>query len=187
MDFFNALRQHSSRMDGMLAHTRAAEVVAYWPERHMCKVKILPEGNVTGWIPVGAVSVGKGVGMVCPPVNGQHVIVQPIQGDGEQWAVIARTFTTQDTPPLSTATEKPIQQGEVALVTKGAVIHMIGDTVHIQAAHIASKGEWKHDGILHTTGDITSDKDVIASGVSLKNHVHTGVKGGDGTSGKPQQ
>lgn len=41
-------------------------------------------------------------------------------------------------------------------------------------------------GTLHVTGNITTDSDAIASGISLVNHVTTGVRSGSDTSGPPQ-
>lgn len=40
-------------------------------------------------------------------------------------------------------------------------------------------------GTSQSTGSISSDVDVLASGVSLKSHKHNGVKGGTETSGEP--
>ena len=39
--------------------------------------------------------------------------------------------------------------------------------------------------IEHFTGQITSDGDQIADGVSQINHIHTGVRPGPGNTGKP--
>lgn len=177
----NAMRAQSGRMNGMHAGTKVGEVVSYDPATATCRVRILPDGNTTGWIPVGAVQAGRGVGIVCPPDDGEHVLVQAVQGDGDGWTVIARLFTTARMPPVSTATGKPVQQGEVAVVTSGAVLHLTGDTVYVQAAKLRTKGAWEHDGDLRATGDI------VAGAVSAQHHVHTHVQSGSGTSGPPSQ
>lgn len=183
----NAMRGQSGRMDGMHAVTKVAEVISYDPERATCRVRILPDGNTTGWIPVGAVQAGRGVGIVAPPDDGEHVLVQPVQGDGDGWAIIARLFTTARMPPVSTATGKPVQQGEAAIVTSGAVLHLVGDTVYVQAAKLMTKGEWKHEGNLELDGTIHATGDMTAGTVSAQQHVHTGVKSGSSTSGPPAQ
>jgi len=41
------------------------------------------------------------------------------------------------------------------------------------------------DGDISCTGTITASEDVLAGDISLKNHIHKGVKSGEGTSGKP--
>ena len=41
-------------------------------------------------------------------------------------------------------------------------------------------------GAIHATSNITSDADIIASGISLINHVHGGIQSGGGKTAKPQ-
>jgi len=43
------------------------------------------------------------------------------------------------------------------------------------------------DGGVTIVGDLTVEGDVVADGVSLKQHVHEGVQPGAGTTGMPQQ
>lgn len=42
------------------------------------------------------------------------------------------------------------------------------------------------NGTLHVTGQITCDADVVANGISLDHHTHTGVTAGSSSTGGPQ-
>jgi phage baseplate assembly protein gpV len=42
------------------------------------------------------------------------------------------------------------------------------------------------NGDLHVTGTITGDEDVVTGSISLKDHVHGGVQGGDDETGAPE-
>lgn len=48
-----------------------------------------------------------------------------------------------------------------------------------------SSGTATLNGSLHVTGSVTSDGDVVASGVSLEHHVHSGVQSGPSNTGEP--
>ncbi|MDR1311582.1 MAG: oxidoreductase [Burkholderiaceae bacterium] len=48
-----------------------------------------------------------------------------------------------------------------------------------------SQGKGSHGGDAAIGGTLTADGDVVASGVSLDNHVHSGVQTGGGNTGKP--
>lgn len=55
----------------------------------------------------------------------------------------------------------------------------------IKDDQIQSKGEWNHEGNVNIKGTVTvTGGDVIADGISLKNHTHPGDSGG--TTGRPQ-
>lgn len=50
---------------------------------------------------------------------------------------------------------------------------------------VTVEGNTQVDGNQHTTGQNVSDGDTIAGGISLITHVHSGVQGGNSTSGPP--
>lgn len=61
-----------------------------------------------------------------------------------------------------------------------------GDTfIRLQPGTITIKGDIIHEGNTTQTGTLTVSEDVIGGGVSLKNHVHGGVKTGDGNTEPP--
>ena len=137
--------------------------------------------------------MGAGVGLIAPPNIGDQVTVAPIEGSGDGWTVTGRYWTARSPVPTSAPTGKPVQSGELALVTPGAIIHLVGDTVHLQAAHIRTKGLWEHEGDLKVTGEVEATglvrslTDLFVNALAFLSHRHTGVRGGGDTSGPPQQ
>jgi len=69
-----------------------------------------------------------------------------------------------------------IEGGTTTLTSPGG-INLIGDITH--------KGNYTQTGNQKVTGKITVSKDVIAAGISLVNHPHSGVTPGSGMTGKP--
>lgn len=60
------------------------------------------------------------------------------------------------------------------------------DTIRLQAPTIELAGDVvQTDGDITATGSITAEGDVVGEGVSLHDHVHSGVTSGGGTSGPP--
>ncbi|MGE8065581.1 phage baseplate assembly protein V [Pseudomonas sp. NPDC089569] len=68
------------------------------------------------------------------------------------------------------------ETGTSELISKGG-LHIVGPITH--------EGDYTQTGNQHVTGTVTVSKDVIASGISLVNHPHGGVKFGSDQSGKP--
>ena len=85
-DIMQAVMRRVERVVGSVAHDRHATVESVNPNNHSVKVRIQPEGILTGWIPCGSVAVGN-ASMVCPPSPGDQVVVSPAEGDGDSWRV----------------------------------------------------------------------------------------------------
>lgn len=66
--------------------------------------------------------------------------------------------------------------GTTELVSLGG-IHIEGPITHI--------GDYTQTGDQHITGTVTVSEDVVADGISLVSHKHTGVTPGGGTTGAP--
>lgn len=179
--FLNGLRLHAARMDAMVAHPRIATVVSVQAGGHRARVRIEPDGVETGFIPIGAAMVGNGMGIVSPPSPGDQVLVVAQEGDASQYVVVSRIFSARQGPPVSPATEKPIQPGEVAIFTPGAWLHISGGVIHAEATTLKFKGKVEVDGDVEVTGDVK------AGGVSLKEHVHPGVRRANEKTDRPEQ
>lgn len=70
--------------------------------------------------------------------------------------------------------------GNVVVNIPGNKTETVGGTNTIKAQ------QHEVDGPVHATDTITDDADVVASGISLVNHVHGGVQSGSGTTAPPQ-
>ena len=188
----NAAKRAAMSMDNQGAQQIVAPIIAFNPGDHTVKVMVwagLPDEHPSDWLPLhaGATFAGGG-GFVAPPCVGELVLLVPQEGSGGDWHIVGRVFNVMHAPPISPATGQPVQSGEAAVfvpTTPGQP--GIGAFWHLQGDKIMTAGAWTHTGTIHATDTITSDVDVLAESVSLKNHGNTGVKAGSDTSGPPAQ
>lgn len=64
-------------------------------------------------------------------------------------------------------------------------IELIAESVEIQANTINITGDTNVEKAVTVAKTVTANTDVIGGGVSLKNHTHGGVMGGNSRTGKP--
>lgn len=96
----------------------------------------------------------------------------PTTDDGAVGAVTANAAWFHLTPAVFTA-----GAGNATLViTNGSIVAKVGGVTMMLSA----------TGLAVTGGPITSDTDVLAAGISLTKHVHTGVQSGTSTTGVPR-
>lgn len=188
----NAHKRMSESMDGQGAQQIVGTIKSFNPSDHTVKCEIwggMDDAYTTDWLPLGALATfGGGGGVVAPPVLGEQVLLVPEANSHGNYHITHRAFSVDHPPPISPATGKPVQSGEAAVfvpVTPGQP--GIGAFWHLVGGKIMTAGIWTHTGTIHATDTITSDADVLADGVSLKNHGNTGVKAGSDTSGPPAQ
>ncbi|GAN79768.1 hypothetical protein SAMN02746095_02964 [Acidocella aminolytica 101 = DSM 11237] len=174
------MKRGSQDIARRLAQARYATIKSVDPDSYAVKVLIQPEGILTGWLPCGAAAVGI-ASISVPPIPEDQVIVEPMEGSAQHWAIIARVFSATARPPISPATNKPVQSGEIGIFTPGAWLHFTGGNVYGAAT------DWNLSGNLNVTGGINATHDVVAdsggSTVSLANHDHkiSGVQFGSST------
>jgi phage baseplate assembly protein gpV len=167
---FNTFKRGASEVVTSLGVPRFGTVTSTDPTRHAVKVQIQPEGVLTGWLPCGSASVGPAT-IVSPPTLGDQVVLVPLEGDAEHWAIIGRVFSAASAPPVSPATGKPVQAGEVRIFTAGAWLHFAGGNVYGAAT------AWNLTGNVAVTGAITATGDITAGfggsdQVDLQQHDH---------------
>ena len=171
-DWIETIKLHAATQAGALGQPRHALVTSVDPTSHSVKVSIQPEGLESGWIPDAAVSAG-GLRIACPAEIGTQVLVVPVEGDAEHPVVVARLFDVSIAPPMSPATGKPVQAGEIGVFLDG------GCYMHLAGGSVFLGGKIVVDGSIQVSGD------VVAAGISLTGHVHQGVQPGNGISGPP--
>ena len=176
----NAIKGHTARQDEGYAQPRLATIEAYDADEHSARVRIQPEGVLSGWVPVAALAVGNGFGVVAPPSEGDQVLVVAQEGDAEHLVVIGRVFTVRARPPVSPATMKAVQPGEFAVFAPGAWIHVAGGVIHAEATELRLKGDLKVDGNVEVTGDVRAGE------ISLQGHLHGGIRRGSERTDPPQ-
>lgn len=212
MGMQNAMAVAAQRSADERQHVRAGIVDSYDPATYSVKVKFLPNGVTSGWIPIASAFVGTGWGMQAGPAIGDMVTVVCLEGDLSSGIVVGGLFNDQDRP-------MPVPSGEMWIQhASGSLLKFLNDgTVQLVAATSieSTAPAWNHIGPVniegaltvknritgtggiavtnsfgpagsssYLTGDFTiTSGDVVVDGYSLKLHKHTGVQTGSGTSG----
>ena len=170
----NAIMRRVERVVASMAQDRHATVEGVNPNDHTVRVRIQPEGILTGWIPLNSVAVGPAA-IVCPASAGDQVIVSPAEGDADSWRVTSRVFDTTSPPQQGPTTGQPVQPGEIGIFAGSAYLHMSGGKVFL-------------GGDLHVDGDIY---DKLGKLDDLRQHYnqhkHRNVQPGGGLSGTTDQ
>lgn len=115
-----------------------------------------------------------------PPTVGEQVLILSPEGD-IAGAVILRGLNCAAFPAPA-SDENPAIHGP-----DGLVIRLTGDGIEIMApGGVTIEGPVDITGDVSVTGTITATEDVIADGISLKSHTHSGVQSGGSSTGGPQ-
>ena len=206
----NAMRGHAEAAAGRLAKPRMATVSSYNPSTHSVKVTFQGVGDSdvieTGWLPLGAVGVGNGFGVLTAPNIGDMVMIGFTDGSNAAPKVIGRFFSNVNVPPSvpagetwvvhkSGASMKFTTDGKVTITDKaGSVVVMNADGTGTMtfSAGLTINGNTQVNGTLKASGDITdnsgSNGRTMAGMRSIYNsHTHGGVQGGSSNTATPNQ
>lgn len=118
--------QNIMRLQGMLersgrATPRTGTVTAFHPSSYCAKVKLIPNGIETGWIPVGTHWAGAGWGCFSPPPVGALVALT-FEGDSIDVGCITNLLYNDEDAPLA------VESGEYWLVHQsGAAIKLLNN------------------------------------------------------------
>lgn len=115
-----------------------------------------------------------------------HDLDEPLQQGGECEANTERNHSDSDAVFLGGVVDGQHKGPQIpdglALAKEDGTIYLVMTKDNIQI-----KGDVYIEGDLYVKGNITvTGGDVVADGISLKNHTHSGVVPGGGSTGKPQ-
>jgi len=146
-------------------------VSAIDPVNHAVKVMVQPENVESGWLPVSAMAAGA-IRVSRLPDIGEHVRCDPVEGDAEHLVVSGAQYDTITTPPVSPATGKAAQAGELLIAAGQSAPpptaastqagqaaqnapwwHMTADAIHCGAGNATVTV--KHDAITWSVGGVT--------------------------------
>jgi phage baseplate assembly protein gpV len=135
------------------------------PARHAVRVRLQPEGVLSGWLPVLSPWVGAGWGVFCLPSPGDQVLVLAQEGEAEHGVVVGGCFSDPRPPPAGSVGELVLRHGS------GAELRLAGDgTVRVQGdLHVAGR-------VFDSHGPLDRLRD------RYNQHVHAGL----GTPPTPQ-
>ena len=178
---------HARRLESVIRQGTIAEI-----DYQNARVRVLSGELTTDWLPWHTGGAG-GVKQWQPPSLGEQVIVLSPSGETGAGTVLGGLYSTANgSPSLSGDEIKTVypdgssttyNHATGALVATGikSVAVTSADTVTFNCPSVTLNSE-----AVHVTGTLTADVDVIANGVSLKNHVHKDTQTGNGLSGVPQ-
>ncbi|MBF0877395.1 baseplate assembly protein [Gluconobacter cerevisiae] len=140
----NDARFDAAALQGRTSHTMFGIVSAVDPVNHAVKVRIQPENIETGWIPDSCGVHAGDLRIARPSSPGTHVVLQPIEGDGEHLVVTGSVYDTVVMAPLSPLTGKVAQPGEL-LVKGGCGLPPLSASGKVGAS--SSGAGWLHIGL----------------------------------------
>jgi len=173
--------------------SRVGQVSSYDPNSYSVKVTFPPDETESGWIPIGALSVGNGFGIFAAPNIGDQVVI--LFQDAAPDAPIAalRLFDNVRPAAVVPAGEMWIvhANGQYAKLTNDGKLSLNdghGASVVLDGAgNIASAGNWTHTGNLTIQSGTTAVAAITSNGHDISStHKHTGVTTGSGITGAPQ-
>ncbi|GJH22421.1 hypothetical protein CBA19CS22_37785 [Caballeronia novacaledonica] len=158
------MRQQASLSSLDVSKPRTGLITSYDPNKHAVKVTIQPEGvDAAGWIPLGAVGVGNGFGVLCAPNIGDMVLIEFSEGNSRAPRIVGRFFSTVDIPPA-------VPSGETWIVHKsGSFMKFHNDgSIEVNAAAGATYTATQHhfvgpvqmDNTLNVNQNVTSKADI---------------------------
>jgi uncharacterized protein involved in type VI secretion and phage assembly len=194
----NAMSQRAALAMLDLSKPLTGIVTSYDPAKHAVKVTIQPEGvEVAGWIPLGAIGVGNGFGIVCGPSLGDMVQVAFSEANPAAPRILGRFFSNVNVPPA-------VPSGDTYIVHKsGSALKFNGDgTITVAATSSITYTATQHhfvgpvqmDHTLNVNQNVTSKADIQDNTASnshtmsqmraiYNSHTHpvTGVQSGGST------
>lgn len=151
--------------------------------------------------PLPWLSVRAGVGALTwdPPSIGEQVVVLAPSGDLCAAVVLVGIYSAANPAPSNSETLHTRHYADGAVIEYDHAAHALvatlpaGGTAALAApggvtitGDVQINGNVQIDGDTGITGTATVDVDVIADGISLTTHTHSGVQAGGASSGPPQ-
>lgn len=149
------------------------------------RVRVLTGRLLTDWLPYFMVAAGADRDAGAPTVGEGCVILSP-GGDPAQGFVLAGLPTEAWACPNFNEGQRARHYRDGAVLRYDAEEHHLEAILPAGATFLLkSPGGLTFDGDVNVLGKITATVDVIAAGVSLKNHPTSGVIPGSAQSGPP--
>ncbi|GEP00627.1 phage baseplate assembly protein V [Methylobacterium haplocladii] len=166
-DLSNLIRRESSYADASRAPIRIAEVTSYNEDSHSVVLKYMPEGNSSGWVPLGSAHIGNGFGIAIGPNIGDQFVVAHIEGDHNTPVIISRIYSDKQKPPKVKAGEMLLMHG-----TKGSML--FDKDGGITVTH-KDGGSFKFDKDGHVSVDTKGKNITVDSGAGSQSFKGKGI------------
>lgn len=122
-----------------------------------------------------------------PPTVGEQCILLSPSGETAQGVALIGLYSKHRPAPSNSATVRRRKYPDGALIDYDHSTHTLSATLPAGGkAQLTAPGGVTIFGNVDITGTVTVSEDVLAAGISLVNHVHSGVQSGPSTTGAPQ-
>ena len=167
-------------------------------DRAKARVKVEFNGVKTPWLPWSTGRAGTVKDWSPPAVGEQVCIVSPMGEMGSGFVMPGGINSDAKAAPDDRENVHRLDipsggafeihvGGAVILLENGKARITVGSsTMEITSGKMTFSGDIEVTGKLDTTGNVTSQADVIAGPIHLLTHVHGGVMGGPSTTSTPQ-
>lgn len=175
-----ALAEHDRAIQQALRIGRVAEL-----DPAAARVRVAIGQLVTGWIPWLTLRAGPDASWWAPE-PGEQVLVLTPGGRGEQAVALPAVYSDAHPAPADAATVRRDTYADGATVEYDRAAHRLRATLPAGGtAVLVAPGGVTIVGDVAIAGTVTVSEDVIASGVSLVTHRHTGITPGGALTGEP--
>jgi phage baseplate assembly protein V len=164
----NALKAHATSLDRAGGQVKFGTVTSINPQTATARVRIQPDGVLSGWLPILSQWVGNGWGMVGLPNPGDQVLLVPQEGDVEQSIIVGRAFSSSQMPPQAPSDEFWL-------------VHKTGSFLKL-----CNDGTIRVNGDLHVQGDVY-DRNGTLSRLRSAYDSHTHMVLAGGVTTKPSE
>ncbi|WOC77637.1 phage baseplate assembly protein V [Stutzerimonas frequens] len=122
-----------------------------------------------------------------PPTVGEQCILVAPSGEPAQGVALVGLYSQQRPAPANSANVRRRTYPDGAVIDYDHASHTLSATLPDGGqAQLTAPGGVTILGNVDITGTVTVSEDVLAAGISLVNHVHSGVQSGPSTTGAPQ-
>ncbi|WP_278412702.1 phage baseplate assembly protein V [Stutzerimonas kunmingensis] len=122
-----------------------------------------------------------------PPTVGEQCILVAPSGEQAQGVALVGLYSQQRPAPANSANVRRRIYPDGAVIDYDHASHTLSATLPDGGqAQLTAPGGVTILGNVDITGTVTVSEDVLAAGISLVNHVHSGVQSGPSTTGAPQ-
>jgi len=150
------------------------------------RVRVQIGDLVTGWLPWLSQRAGNDVDWDAPEIGEQVMVFSP-SGEIGNGVVLPAIYQTAHPANGSTPDQSIHAYKDGAVIAYDRAVHHLSATLPTGATcALVADGGISITGNISVTGTITSTGDMIAAGISLDNHVHSGIQPGGSNTGAPQ-
>ncbi len=173
MHLTNHIRQIVTGMLARQGVSRWGIVETVNPSGPTATVKLMPDGVITGALPIKCLSAGA-VQVIALPSPGDQVQVHADNGDAEHGVIAMAAHGGPLTAAISPVTGKPAQSGEFGIFIGPLYMHLANGKIYMGGGDLVLNGN------MTATGNVTAG---MGGGdqVDLLNHTHDYMPG----SGSP--